>query len=312
MNPNIIYYKTSSGTVIPPQNIMRQFSMVFSSDPATGAINISNSSLDAGSRFSVNLPYPISIPVHAKACELHVSEFLGWWTMLNIFLNINDTFILYISGQQYKCIIPPGIYNLSNLSAAIARSYSNIITDPSANPPTVAPTIPFPITFLSDDSTQRVILLFTIANVYVDFTVSRSMRNILGFYGSNNVYVKNGADPQDFVPANQASFINQSIIANQVAQFNIINSLLINCAELSQGGIPTNTTSLNSIANPKIQTPVGSQIIYEPYNPPTVNADFLIGKKISNLNFSLTDQSGNPVNTNGEMWSCNVSFKYWI
>ena len=45
----------------PLPNIPRQFSMVFSSDPTTGAVNISNSSIDAGSRFTLNLPYPISV-----------------------------------------------------------------------------------------------------------------------------------------------------------------------------------------------------------------------------------------------------------
>jgi hypothetical protein len=36
--------------------------MLFASDPVSGAINISNSTIDAGSRFTLNLPYPMSIP----------------------------------------------------------------------------------------------------------------------------------------------------------------------------------------------------------------------------------------------------------
>ena len=102
------------------------------------------------------------------------------------------------------------------------------------------------------------------------------------------------------------------MIANQVANFNIINSLLVNCPELSQGGIPINSSQYNTISNPKITVPVGSQIVYQPYNPPILNVDFLIGKKISNLNFSLTDQSNNPVNTNGEQWSVNITFRYTL
>ena len=33
-------------------------------------------------------------------------------------------------------------------------------------------------------------------------------------------------------------------------------------------------------AKSKITVPVGSQIVYQPYNPPILNVDFLIGKKI--------------------------------
>jgi len=283
-------------------NIPRQFSMVFSSDATTGATNISNGSVDAGSRFSLNLSYPISVPAMAKSCELVVSQFIGWWVMLNIFENINDTFYFLINVAPYNCVIPAGIYNLSNLSSAITRAYQNI---------TPTPTTPFPITFLSDDSTQRVVMLFGVAGVQVDFTQPRSMRQILGYYGTSSVWQKSGADPQDLVPLTP-SFINQSVIANTQARFNTINSLLINCAELSGGGIPVNTGSFNTIASVPIEVPVGSQIVYTPFMPPVVNADFLIGKKISNLNFSMTNEKNQPVNTNGETFSLTVNFKYYM
>ena len=151
MNTQVINANSSnlSNSHITLPNITRQFSMLFSSDPVSGAINISNSTIDAGSRFTLNLPYPISIPVMAKSCELFATEFLGWWTMLNIFQGVNDTFVFSISGQTFTCVIPAGIYNLANLASAINRAYSNL-TSP-------APTLPFPINFLSDDSTQRVV-----------------------------------------------------------------------------------------------------------------------------------------------------------
>ena len=108
------------------------------------------------------------------------------------------------------------------------------------------------------------------------------------------------------------SFVNQSVIANTQAKFNIINSLLVNCAELSGGGIPVNTGSFNTIASIPITTPVGSQIVYTPFLPPVINVDFLIGKKISNLNFSLTNESNQPINCNGEKWQITVIFKYYL
>jgi hypothetical protein len=87
--------------------------------------------------------------------------------MLNIFQGVNDTFVFSISGQTYTCVIPAGIYNLANLASAINRAYSNLTTP--------ALTLPFPINFLSDDSTQRVVFQFTIAGVQVDFTQPQSI-----------------------------------------------------------------------------------------------------------------------------------------
>jgi len=121
MNTQVINPNSSnlSNSHIALSNITRQFSMLFSSDPVSGAINISNSPIDAGSRFTLNLPYPISIPAMAKSCELFATEFLGWLTMLNIFQGVNDTFVFSISGQTFICVIPAGIYNLANLASAI-------------------------------------------------------------------------------------------------------------------------------------------------------------------------------------------------
>ena len=77
MNTQVINPNSSnlSNSHITLPNITRQFSMLFSSDPVSGAINISNSTIDAGSRFTLNLPYPISIPAMAKSCELFATEF---------------------------------------------------------------------------------------------------------------------------------------------------------------------------------------------------------------------------------------------
>ena len=52
MNTQVINPNSSnlSNSHITLPNITRQFSMLFSSDPVSGAINISNSTIDAGSR----------------------------------------------------------------------------------------------------------------------------------------------------------------------------------------------------------------------------------------------------------------------
>jgi hypothetical protein len=63
-----------------------------------------------------------------------------------------------------------------------------------------------------------------------------------------------------------------------------------------------------AISNPTITVSVGQQNVYTPVLPPIIDCQQLIGKTISNLDFSLTSETGAPVNTNGETWSFIVTF----
>ena len=106
--------------------------------------------------------------------------------------------------------------------------------------------------------------------------------------------------------------INQAVYANQVANFNVIDSLLINCPQLAIVGIATNGVSRSTICNPTITVPVGQQNVFTPILPPYVDASHLIGQRITNLTFTMTDQDGNPINTNGESWSVTVTVEFTI
>lgn len=290
----------------------KQFSIIFSSDPLNGAANISAGPNDAGSRFSVTLrSNPIQIPVKAKSCTLFVPTATFWWTMLNIVTGVNDTFAFIFksgpnAGIQKQVSVPQGIYNLTSLSSAINLQLLNVY-----------PTLPSnPITFTADQSTQRVILVFNFDFIQVDFTVAHNMQKMLGFYGTTSLEFPQNLTLQDFVPDPNVypggSFVNQAVYANQVANFNTIDSLLINSSQLGATGIATNGNNYYSICNPSITVPVGQQNVYTTTLPPIVNADHLIGKTISNIDMSLTDQDGRPVNTNGESWSVMVTFNYVI
>ena len=201
--------------------------------------------------------------------------------------------------------MPQGIYSLPTLANAINLQIVNLYPALPANP----------ITFNADQSTQRVILLFNLAFMQVVFNLSGTMRNLMGFTGTTS-QVNIHAVSQDIVP--DASFPNGSTVGlsvygNNVANFNTINSLLINCPELACGiGIPTNGQNYNTICNPTINVPVGSQILYAPVFPDVIDISHLIGRSLTNLSFSLTDQNARPVNTNGETYSFNCLFRYFI
>ena len=57
---------------------------------------------------------------------------------------------------------------------------------------------------------------------------------------------------------------------------------------------------------------VGSQIVNQYVLPQPVDISYLIGQKLTNLSFQLTDQKNRPVNTGGETWSIVCTFKYYI
>ena len=80
--------------------ITKQFSIIFSSDPLSGASNISTSDVNAGSIFTTTLNNPISIPKEAKSAELMVSRANVWWTILNVVKGVNDTFVFRFTAQS--------------------------------------------------------------------------------------------------------------------------------------------------------------------------------------------------------------------
>ena len=304
------YLKKFIDTFRPPP-VEKQFTITFSSDTANGATNVSASPNNAGSAFQVVLSNPIAIPKDAKSAELAVSTFYGYWTIQNIKYNENDMFKFVINAGSvdagiYEVQVPAGIYSLPSLSNAIYRQLFNKY-----------PALPVsfnPITFASDESTQRVVIIFNQDGVQVDFTIANSMRYIMGFYGdttSLQVFVPS-ENNQDTVPYNSFSVSGQSVYANQVANFNTILFLLANSPELGKNGIATNGNQYNTLSVNPILVKVGSQIVNQYVLPQPVDISYLIGQKLTNLSFQLTDQKNRPVNTGGETWSIVCTFKYYI
>ena len=225
------------------------------------------------------------------------------------FISCNDTFqFVILSGANagtYTIEVPAGIYSLNALASAINIQLLNTY-------PTLPPN---PLTFTADSSTQRVIIIFNIANCQVDFNVPFSMRDIMGFTGNTSVEILPQVN-QDVVPDPTlfptGSFINQAVYANQIAGFNTINNLLVNSPELGKNGIPTNSNLYNTICQAPIRVAVGSQIVDEFLNPSVINVDHLIGKSMTNLSFALTNENNQSVNTNGEYWSVNCTIRFYL
>ena len=275
--------------------VSEEISMIVSSDPQAGAINVSPD----GSQFEIQLDDSgVSIPKDALNVNVAVEEATVWWTVPNIITGVNDKF--YVFGdddtlpvpvpQLFVVQIPQGLYDLPGLNSAIetglealgARTFD-------------ATNSPLPLISLSPDTaTQKVLLRFNYTNVYVDFQPNDTPREILGFDA-----LQYGAYP--------AAPIN--ILAPNVAAFNQINYFLIH-SDLVNKGIRFNNSYNQTISQVLIDVAPGSQIVSTPFNPAKSNAQELAGSNRTNLRFWLTDDKQRPVDTNGEYYSARIVIHY--
>jgi len=260
----------------------KKMTYIFSSDPANGAENIS----EDGSEFFVQLYDPISVPHAARYCTIEVQSSNIWNVVPNISVALdNNTFAFFDGTVDQVITIPNGLYDLGQLAQAINVQIDNI--------PATIPSDELFI-FTGDQSTQRVLITFKSAGLSIDWPQS-SLRKILGFRTTSPPSVG----------------IDQTLIGEDIARFNVINSFLIH-TDLIHSGIPVNAVDTAVIANVFIDVTPGSLINYTPFNIPVSNANELIGAKRSRLKFYLTDQSNVRVDTNNEYWSFTMVVRYYV
>lgn len=261
----------------------KQLSFSFSSNPATGALNVRND----GSSFSVALDTAIRIPKDAVDCTLDVIQASLWYTMPNIAQSFgNNTLYFTYNGNAYVFAIPDGLYSLSDLNSAISRHLSNI-------------GLPSNLFIISgDSSTQKTIITYTIAGVRIDFNSPNNIRTVLGFNARLS-------------PVNANAVAGQSEYSDTQAKFNRINSFLVR-SSLVNHGLPINNTGAGIIASIPITSSPGAQINYQPNISITINAANIPESPIQFINFDLLDQDLRSVNTLGEYWSITVQIKYKI
>ena len=266
--------------------ITEEINMIISSDPIRGASNISAD----GSSFEIDLDDGgITIPKTAEGAHLQVDEATAWWTIPNIITGVNDK--LYITGPNasdvyvnFEINIPQGLYDLSGLNQAILRELE--IAGAKIDP------LPL-ITLLPDEPTQKVEIRLEYPNTVVDFLPNDTFRDILGF---------NAALVGPFLGA-------QTILGDNVAKFNTIDSLLLH-SDLTTRGLRLNNQYDQTIAQILIDVSPGSQIVSRPFNPARINVDELKGQQRKKIRFWLTDQNNNLVNTTGEYFTARLVIKY--
>jgi len=272
--------------------VPEELSLVVSSDPDAGAINVS----EDGSYFEVQLDGEgIQIPRDAINVNVSVEESTVWWVVPNIIEGQNDKLYIFGDNDQggqelFVIIIPQGLYDLPGLNTAILTQLE------SAGARTVdgnGDGLPL-LQLGADGATQKVRIRFNYANVYIDFQPAETPREILGF------------NAEQYGPYAGAPL---SILAPNTAAFNTVNYFLI-LSDLVNKGIRFNNRYNQTIAQVLIDVAPGSQIVSTPFNPARCNGQELAGSKRTNLRFWLTDDKQRLVNTNGEYFTARIVVHY--
>lgn len=266
---------------MPPALLRKRFTSYYSSDPSTGAQNVSAD----GSSFSVQLNRPLAIPARAVDCTVAVIQASVWNTSPNIAAAFGNNHFRFTVGESpYDITIPDGLYSLSGLNAYLSSQFVNL-------------GLPANVIVLSgDDATQRTVLTFLNAGDFVNFAGANTVRLVLGFNAR-------------IAPIGGAPSAGYNEYSDNPAAFNRTNSFIIT-SDLVSDGIPVNSTAANVLVNVPITAAPGSQVNYAPVNPLVIDASELIGALKNSFAFQLRNQTLETIPTAGELYSLVVEFTY--
>ena len=127
---------------------------VFSSDPGSGAINVS----EDGSQFQIRMEEPISVPVGAQNISLTSEQSTIWHLSPNISAKIgNNILSIVVDSIPYLVEIDDGLYSVELLNDKIQQIFH--VNDLPKNL----------VTFEGDSATGRVLMGFLHADIDVKF-----------------------------------------------------------------------------------------------------------------------------------------------
>ncbi len=256
-----------------------------SSDTALGAFNVT-SGID---RFDVQFKNTLDIPLTAKNITLQLTQATVPWTVLNISVEkANNLFRLKVDGNPgtpFDVTIPDGLYGVNDLSDAINRELIN------------EGLVGGLVVLTGDNSTGRVLITLTEADLQVEWIVG-SMFELTGFNSGQEV------------PAAGFTAAAFSELGPNVANFSDVSSFLAHTTLLGASGIPIGNKEAQVMAQIQITVPPGSQINFQPQNPIKMAVPHLIGQKINEASFYMTDQLNRGVDFNQENFTFLVELKW--
>lgn len=238
-----------------------------------------------GSRFRVHLNNPIKIPKTAQNVTIECVSANIWFTSPNITPDYkNTTLHIEVSGMPYALVVPTGLYNAFELESVFDTLLLNNGLDKSI------------LTVKGVTSTQRVeFTLDATVKVFTDETTHPN--NVCTTLGFSLGAILDGS----------VTTVNT---ADSVATLNKINSFLIS-SNLANKGIAINNRNDEILTEIQVDVLPGKLITYRPVKPFVISADHLKVSEMMDLEFRLTNEKGELIDTNSEAYSFALVIKYY-
>jgi hypothetical protein len=273
---------------IMPNKTKGRHSFIVSSNPALGAVDRSANGAD----FSVDYPTPFYIPRNATNITVHSPLSNIWNTTLNVSAALaNNTFTFSDDGTVWVTItVPNGRYSIPGLSQAINREASIVTNHAAADV----------FSIVGDNSTQNSTIFISKAGWQIDFPANGSIRSLLGFDAQLIPAVYN-------TPATPVQRVS-----DQNANFGDLTAFVIS-SSLCEGGDIVLGSRLSSVMHiAPIKSVPGFISTHESAQPFRISTPRLRGAELSRIDFRLSDQIGQTLDTNESYYLFLVVIEFEI
>lgn len=242
-----------------------------------------------GSVFTVNFRPSLAIPPNARNVSVAFIKGTFWWTIPNF---QTCTIQLFVQDEKKNEVnipltIPKGLYNYKQINTLMGNAFQDLGFARNS------------IEFVENGATSTIDLSFAVIGAVL-FPEGTCEKQFGYDAGVRYEYTGAGTSTSKFVRA------------PHVASFDTIQYLTVGCS-LVNGGFRLNSGDFKSvIANITINAAPGYQITAEPANPLEIPTNvFESGSGLERATFSLMDQDGYPVDTNGEAWTLLLRIRYY-
>jgi hypothetical protein len=246
-----------------------------------------------GSTFSVNFTPPLTISPLARNVSLSLIQGTFWWTIPNLVTSTLAIKFLVSGDNKYEETVqvtfPKGLYSYIEINTAINDAVKGAGFEINS------------VVFRVNGATNRMVLVFEIPAEVTFDNSNVELATLLGFEAGAYRY-------QPTVPAYEDAVIEgQQIAAFDSVQYLTVATNLVDLGFQLNGGVHTGV-----IARIGIDAEAGYQILFQPTVPLEISTNRLSEQGVTSATFTLMDQNGNLVDTNGQDWSLLLRIRYYI
>lgn len=253
-----------------------------SSDPSRGSVQRQF----GASTFKLNLTQPMFIPDHGRTAVSAINA-----EVYNSVPNISQPASLTVKYLGTPVVIPfhRGYWTVGDVSSHITNT---LATTEVLGVPLVG--LPW-IDFTANVITNRVDMVAYHDGILVEFSQSNSINGLLGF-PADDITTAGLPPVSALVPVPTVVYS-----APTIPKIQLVSHWHIGCS-LSDSGQQWGDNKEEIIASFPNQVPRGVLQVYQPNNPPFHSMDYLRGKFVTHIDFSIYDQNIKPADLDGTNW----------